>query len=553
MNWLKNLIRPDLLDLAAYASARSQAGAFVPGISLDANESPWPPFGPWGAACQANRYSEPQPIELCQRQATLYGTKPENILLGRGSDEGIDLLLRLFCRAGEDEIMICPPTYGMYQVYAAVQGAAVARVPLRQDDWQLDVSAILAACKPTTKLLFVPSPNAPMGHPMRREDILALCRARAEKSIIVLDEAYIDFTDRPEGLVAEIASHENLVILRTMSKAHALAGERVGTVIAAPEIVQALKKIQAPYPLTQSSIRIALDALSPNGLIQCRERRRLLKTERERLATLLPQSPRVRKVFPSVANFLLFETTDAADFMDTLKRFGILIRNRSSEIPETVRITIGTPEENDAVLKALDIPLPVKTPTPRLHSLRRATKETKIDVTVNLDEPNFMDINTGIGFFDHMLSQIASHGGFGLALQCKGDLVIDQHHTVEDCALALGEAIKAALGDKRGLTRFGFYAPLDESLAHVTIDLSGRPYTKFTGVLPESKAGELTSEMVPHFFTSFATSLGAALHITVTGDNTHHMIEACFKATGRALRQALRAEGDGIPSTKGVL
>ena len=153
--------------------------------------------------------------------------KTEQILIGRGSDEAIDLLLRLFCRAGQDEILICPPTFGMYKVYAEIQGAKTIKVPLNAQ-WQLDVPAILKACTPNTKLIFIPSPNAPMGHEMNRNDILALCKARAEKSLIVIDEAYVEFTGDPKGLLPELAKYPNLVILRTLSKAHALAGERIG-------------------------------------------------------------------------------------------------------------------------------------------------------------------------------------------------------------------------------------------------------------------------------------------------------------------------------------
>jgi len=554
MNWLKNLIRPDLRDLAAYSSARTEAGDFAPGIGIDANEFPWPPFGPMAAQYNVNRYPDPQPAALRQQLANIWGVQAEQLLLGRGSDEGIDALMRLFCRAGIDQILICPPTYGMYKVSATVQGAEVLSVPLRPD-WQLDVPAILKTCTEKTKLIFVPSPNAPMGHMMKKEDILSLCKARAEQSLIVVDEAYIEFTDSPEGMVPELKNAPNLVILRTMSKAHALAGERVGAVLGAPELIESLQKILAPYPLTQSSIRIALDALSPNGLIQATERRRLLISERERMARLLPQSSQVVSVFPSVVNFLLVQTKDAKAFMQQLMHFGILPRDRSRDIPNTVRLSIGTPEENGLVLKALGVeaneaasPL-----TPRLFSTRRATKETAIDVTVNLDAPSFLKIETGIGFYDHMLSQLASHGGFGLELHCKGDLEIDQHHTIEDCALALGEALKAALGDKRGIARFGFTAPLDEASANVVVDLSGRPYASFTGTLPAPTVGGMSSEMVPHFFRSLATAMGAAIQVTVQGENTHHMVEASFKATGRALRQAFQREGQNIPSTKGVL
>lgn len=556
MNWLTNLMRPDLRDLKPYTSARTEAGGFVPDIAIDANELPWPPFGLNSARVKSNRYPEPQPEQLRRRLSVLWNVPTERILLGRGSDEGIDLLIRMFCEAGKDQVLICPPTYGEYKVLAAVQGAEVLRVPLNKE-WQLDVPAILKACTPKTKLIFIPTPNAPMGQQMQREDIIALCKARAEQSLIVLDEAYIEFTNNPEGMIRDLEAYPNLVILRTLSKAYGLAGERVGGVIGSPELIQQLLKILAPYALSQSGIRVALDALSPNGLVQNIERRKIIIAERERMRELLPQSPQVISVFPSVANFLLLQTKDSKGFLQQLKQFGILGRDRHNDIPNTVRLSIGTPEENNLVLKALGVEVKDKLSNlmPRLYSTRRATKETAIDVTVNLDAPNFLNISTGIGFFDHMLSQLASHGGFGLELHCKGDLVIDQHHSIEDCALALGECLKQALGDKRGIGRFGFAAPLDEAIANVVVDLSGRPACVFTGKFPTEKIGEMTTEMVPHFFQSLANAMGAAIHITIQGDNAHHMAEASFKATGRALRQAFRYEGsaDNIPSTKGVL
>ncbi|MDP9126716.1 MAG: histidinol-phosphate transaminase [Pseudomonadota bacterium] len=556
MSGFLNRIRPDLRELASYSSARTEAGGFVASIALDANESPWPPFGPIAAHCPLHRYPEPQPAMLRQRLASIWSTPAEKILLGRGSDEGIDLLIRLFCRAGTDEILICPPTFGMYKVYASIQGAKTLETPLNGEG-QLDVPAILKTCTPQTKLIFIPSPNAPMGQLMRREDILELCKRLAGRTLIVIDEAYIEFTARPEGLVADLGAHSDLVILRTLSKSHALAGERVGAVLGAADLLGWLQKVQAPYPLTQSSIRATLDALSPNGFLEGAERRRLIVSERNRMAKGLAQSSLISKVFPSDANFLLVETKDAEAFFNRLKAHAILPRNRHSLIPNTVRISIGSPEDNNMVLKALDIEVreTATALTPRLYSTRRATKETSIDVTVNLDEPGFLNVETGIGFFDHMLAQLASHGGFGLEMHCQGDLVIDQHHSIEDCALALGQALKAALGDKRGIARFGFTAPLDEALAQVTVDLSGRPYCSFNGSLPAPMIGTMSSEMVPHFFQSLAMAMGAAVHIAVEGENSHHMVEACFKATGRSLRQAFAREGraHSIPSTKGVL
>ena len=190
---------------------------------------------------------------------------------------------------------------------------------------------------------------------------------------------------------------------------------------------------------------------------------------------------------------------------------------------------------------------------PRTATVTRKTRETEISVSVDLDAESPVDIRTGIGFFDHMLDQVAKHGGFSLVLDCKGDLHVDEHHTVEDVALALGEALRTALGDKRGIGRFGFVLPMDETEASISLDLSGRAYLVFEGTFPRAEVGQLPTELVPHFFRSVSDSLGANLHITVRGENTHHMVEACFKGFGRTLRQALARSGNSLPSTKGTL
>lgn len=190
---------------------------------------------------------------------------------------------------------------------------------------------------------------------------------------------------------------------------------------------------------------------------------------------------------------------------------------------------------------------------PRVAMVARKTKETDIDVTIDLDAPGPITIDTGIGFYDHMLDQVAKHGGFSLQLSCKGDLEVDEHHTVEDVALALGQAMKEALGDKRGIGRFGFVIPMDETQSQVAIDLGGRPYLVFEGDFPRAEVGGLPTELVPHFFRSLSDTLGASIQVEVKGENTHHMVEACFKGLGRALRDALKREGNELPSTKGTL
>ena len=198
-------------------------------------------------------------------------------------------------------------------------------------------------------------------------------------------------------------------------------------------------------------------------------------------------------------------------------------------------------------------PAIVQALTARRARVSRRTKETDIEVGVDLDAPAPVSIATGIGFFDHMLEQLARHGGFALELSCRGDLQIDEHHTVEDCALALGEALRRALGNKVGIARYGFLLPMDEALAQVALDLSGRAFARFSGRFDRETVGGLPTELVPHFFRSLADALGAAIHLSVSGENSHHMIEGCFKGVGRALRQAFHRESEELPSTKGVL
>ena len=189
----------------------------------------------------------------------------------------------------------------------------------------------------------------------------------------------------------------------------------------------------------------------------------------------------------------------------------------------------------------------------RRARIRRTTRETDIEIDLDLSRAGPSRVASGLGFFDHMLGQIAQHGGFALRLSCKGDLHIDEHHTVEDCALALGAALRQALGDKRGIARYGFLLAMDEAEAQIALDLSGRPYFVWEGRFNRERVGDLPTELVPHFFRSLAETLGAALHVSVRGENTHHMVESCFKGVGRSLRQAIRIEDRELPTTKGVL
>ncbi|MGH8148796.1 MAG: aminotransferase class I/II-fold pyridoxal phosphate-dependent enzyme, partial [Steroidobacteraceae bacterium] len=306
------LARPDIVALEPY-----QHASWEPALErLHANELPWRAEGdPTRAGL--NRYPEPQPRALVERLAALYGVPPSEVLVGRGSDEAIDLLTRGFCRAGVDGVIDCPPTFGMYSVAARIQGADVLRVPLdAEHDFALDERAILERCTDphkrahtgkragTVKLVYVCSPNNPTGNAIEEPVLLRLAEALAGRALLVIDEAYVEFSGAP-SMARHVASHPYLAVIRTLSKAHGLAGARCGTLIAAPEVVALLRKIIPPYALTQPTIETVLAFLEPGELGAARARVELIRTERERLAAALRASAAVRRVHPSAANFLL--------------------------------------------------------------------------------------------------------------------------------------------------------------------------------------------------------------------------------------------------------
>jgi histidinol-phosphate aminotransferase len=342
------LVRPDILALAPYSSARKEAKGGR--VWLDANENPSTP-----AAGQPlfNRYPDPQPPDLLAKLAGLYGVTPAQCLVTRGSDEGIDLLLRTFCRAGQDAILITPPTYGMYVVAAGIQGAKVVKVPLRRErNFALAAEAVIAAVTAEVKLVFLCSPNNPTGGLLERAAVLKVVRALASRAVVVVDEAYVDFADQP-SLAAEIPANPNLVILRTLSKAFGLAGARVGTTIADPAIIAVLQKVIAPYPVPVPVLLAALGALSDEGLAAARQSVATLLAERTRLAAALPRLSAVKQVWPSDTNYLLVEVTDAAKAMALARGTGVIWRDRSKDVPNTIRITVGTAAENDETLEVM--------------------------------------------------------------------------------------------------------------------------------------------------------------------------------------------------------
>jgi histidinol-phosphate aminotransferase len=548
----ERLARPEILALPPFDIAAQANDSFgADAIKLDANENPYPPLADGALAAGLNRYPEPQPARLRQALAALYGVAPGEIAVTRGGDDAIDILVRAFCRPGIDAVSVSTPTFSAYAHFARLQGARLIEVPLGAD-FDFDAEAFLAAvaAEPSLKLAFLCSPNNPTGNPIAPADILRVADA-LPGTIVVLDEAYLEFSEL-ESLAAEAAGRDNLVVLKTLSKAYGLAGARIGALIGNADLVSIASRALPPYPLPSLSIEAAMLALAPSRRAIHLERIARIKADRERLVPLLERSPIVRKVRSGGGNFLFLEVDDPDALARKLRALGIRARFRPNAALGGVRLSIGTDAENQAALAALGVTLDAK--PGRRAELVRDTRETRIAVAVDLDRAEPRHIDTGIPFYDHMLDQVAAHAGFSLILSCEGDLEIDAHHSLEDVAIAFGTALSRALGARRGIGRFGFALPMDETEAQVLIDLSGRPYSVFEGSFEASHIGAYPTEMTKHVFRSLADSLGAAIHVKVTGENDHHKTEAAYKAFGRALRQAVRHEGgEAVPSTKGVL
>lgn len=341
------LLRPDLRGFRGYASARRATPAAA--ILLNANEAALDAPTP----CQ--RYPEPQPIALRAALASLYGVAPEALVATRGSDEAIDLLTRAFCRAGEDAVLVSTPTFGFYAVSAALQGARVVEVPLRRPsfEWEAQRVAAAVARDRAIRVVHVCSPNNPTGGEASREGVLALARTLRGRAVVVVDEAYVEFG--AQASLAREAMAGELVVLRTLSKAHALAGARIGALVGEPALVETIERLIAPYPLAVPAVEAALHALSPDALAATRARVAATRIERDRLVAALAGCPAVECAYRSAANFVLARFRDARGALAALLAHGIAVRDVSQQpgLARCLRITVGTRRENDAVLAAL--------------------------------------------------------------------------------------------------------------------------------------------------------------------------------------------------------
>lgn len=540
INEVMGLVRPNIRNLAPYSTARDECRMQI-GVFLDANENP---FGNG-----YNRYPDPRQIQLKSLLSRMKGIPVRKMFIGNGSDEAIDLCYRIFCTPGQDNAVSISPTYGMYKVAADINDVQMREVPLHKD-FSLPVDELLSSCDSATKLMFVCTPNNPTGNAFPIEEILYL--AERFPGMLIVDEAYIDFSSQP-SLCGYIDMYPNIIVLQTLSKAYGLAALRLGLAFGNEAVMELFAKVKYPYNISLAGMEKAMQLLRRDVAQEVA----MIKRERERLAERLAALPRVRKVWPSDANFLLVEVDDAKGLYKELLEQQVIVRDRSHirGCSGCLRITVGQPDENEKVIAVAAGLKPSCIVERRSAKVVRKTRETEVEVCVDLDGKGVSGIDTGLRFLDHMLDQIVHHAGISLSVKAKGDLDVDEHHTMEDVAIVLGEALSKALGDKRGIERYGFVLPMDESRAMVLMDLGGRIEFVWEVEFKREFAGDVPTEMFRHFFRSLGAAMNCNLHVSAAGENDHHIAECIFKAFARALKMAVRREPFSyeLPSSKGML
>ena len=457
-----------------------------------------------GALASISSYPPGGYVELRRAIADYTGVGPENIVLGTGADDLILLCARCFAGPGDRVAIPASPTYPLYRIAVQLAGAAVG-----DDD-----PVLTYTCRP----------NSPDG----------ALRPLPDARPLVCDEAYFEYC----GETAVPLLDDGVIVLRTFSKAFGLAGARIGYALAAREIADELNARQAPAPVSSLAATLAVAGLaSPPDV-------RPVIEERERLARALRGlglSP-----LASNANFLFVPVEDGRELGAQLLRQGLVVRAYDDGIRITIRDSVDDDLLVEAIARVLDRPAPVAAAGGRRVRHLRATAETRISVRLGLDGASRVSVRTGAGIYDHFLEQLAFHAGLDLVVEGAGDLETGDHHTVEDTALAFGEALDLALGDRRGIARYGdATVPMDDALARAAVDLGGRPFAELS-IDPEPG-------MAGHFFGSLAQAGRIAVHVEASGRDDHHVAEAAYKAVGRALKTALRVESSGIPSTKGKL
>ena len=543
---------------------------------MDANENPYG-LSPRARYALANLefphiYPDPESRSLRKALEEYTGIPSEYIMVGAGADELIDLLLRVLLEP-DDVVLNLPPTFGMYPFDTLLNAGQLVEIQ-RREDFSLDLPAILeAVSRHHPKVIFATHPNNPDGRLLNSEEMDTLLSLPA---LVVIDEAYIEFAENGGRLgetisqVKQVPQRENLVVLRTFSKWAGLAGLRVGYGLFPGWIMPALWKAKQPYNVNVAASTAAIASIQDvdylAGTIAS------LRKERTRLFEALQTIPFL-KPYPTQSNFILCKvlhpSLSAAEIKDRLAACGILLRLYNTPLLSNfVRISVGKPEHTDILMAALiDIAagnepvrrdLPGKISGDRTSQGRRNTQETHIEWALNLDGSGKHQVDTGLPFLDHMLTQIAVHGLFDLKVKARGDLHIDPHHTMEDVSLALGQAFQEALGNRSGIVRMAtMEVPMDESLAQVTLDFSGRPYAVIQAEWHAPQVGGIPTSLIAHFLESFAVQARCNLHVRVQyGKDDHHQAEAIFKALARALNAATRIDprrAGIVPSSKGVL
>jgi len=346
---IAKLARPEIRSLRAYEAAEQVDDT----VRLNANESPL--VGDTDHFRRSlNRYPEVRPRKLQQLLAARFGCAPAQLLVTRGSSEAIDLLVRTFCRAGKDSVLTTSPSFSMYRHYAEVQGADIIEVAtLAADDFAIDIDAMLAACDDSTRLIFVCSPNNPTGTRLPRDQLEKLLQQRGDRSAVVVDEAYVEFGDGP-SVIELLDRYRNLLVLRTLSKALGFAGARCGAVVGLETVIQMLSAVQAPYALATPVVECVEDALQEEQLALAERAVARIIEERERLVRVIGTFDFVRKIWPSHANFILIEVDDTARVMRRCQDHHVLLRHFGGELAACIRISVGSPNENNQLLRALE-------------------------------------------------------------------------------------------------------------------------------------------------------------------------------------------------------
>jgi len=456
---------------------------------------------------------------LRERMAAVYGVDGRCVLPVRGLAHGFEIVLRWAAQRGETATARepNPALRQLMRLYA-----------LRAGDDGAAVGAVFASAR-------------------EAGDALAQAKKGDAARIFVIDESEIEFA--PFESAAEAAAKtDHVVVIRSLECAYGLAGAPCGALIANPDLIAALSLLLEPTALPPIICNAALAVLDPTRRAATLDRIERVKADRKRLAQALSGAPMIIEAAEDAGAAVIVRTADAGEALRALAAWDVAGDRLSDGL---IRLSVGAGEENDRLLRAFGVE-GTQRPS-RRGEIVRETAETRIVASVDLDRAGTASISTGVGFLDHMFLQIVHHAGISATLDCRGDLDVDAHHSIEDCAIAFGDALAGALGERRGIARFGFVLPMDEAEARVSVDLGGRPYLQFNGAFSAPLIGDYPTEMTEHVFRSLAQSLRAAIHLSVTGENDHHKTEACFKAFGRALRQALRVESDLTPSTKGAI